>query len=262
MDHYDQAGMTDWNVQKQNNYKLTILQITISVVHFEFKSKPRYKPEQFSLQFTALYNLRCGLPEKAPLSTFLSIRNKQQLLTTLTFFLFFFSSLNLNKMTSAGAAGRNPIIPLISEYDAASLKTVTLYRQWEDGADANARTIKRKKEIIMLGNEDSPEHVLRLVKDFLMVIPAGVLNLTTGVLRAEFFTQCLYGTLQSISNNKYLVRLAVAGLISGSGSCCNSSRSQGWLEAQSGASVGEIIVMVGLPHTSKPTAWSLTRAPS
>ena len=52
---------------------------------------------------------------------------------------------------------------MISEYDAASLKTVTLYRQWEEGADANARTIKRKKEIIMLGNEDSPEHMLRLL---------------------------------------------------------------------------------------------------
>ena len=89
-----------------------------------------------------------------------------------------------------GLNGSNIPIPIQTNVPTADIQTVKLVRSV---ANAGGQLEKRQATLPFLCDERDPELVLRLVRDFEQVYPAGRLNLTTGVLRFEFFRQCLGG---------------------------------------------------------------------
>lgn len=94
-------------------------------------------------------------------------------------------------MASAqGAAGRKPIIPLISEVDMDIVPTTSLKRTV---AGAGVQE-KRSVEVPTLSDSVAPELVLRIIKEFQQVYSANRLNLgNNGSLKFDFFRQILGG---------------------------------------------------------------------
>ncbi|CAB9509850.1 expressed unknown protein [Seminavis robusta] len=119
-------------------------------------------------------------------------------------------------MTTLGQSGKNPVIPLVSEYNAGEVATTELFRSWQHAGN----NVKRKHDMIVLADEQEPEHVLRVIKEFDQVTGNSALNLDTGTLRANFFVKCLQGSARDKWN---VIRAARPGAaVADFDACINS----------------------------------------
>ena len=92
--------------------------------------------------------------------------------------------------TTTGAAGGNPVIPLISKIDMNTQPMAKLVYERQDGNNK----IKHQTSLPCVSEETEPELISRLIRDFRDQIPNNRMHLSTGTLRFKYFRECLGGT--------------------------------------------------------------------